>query len=144
MVFKLSLERLDRYIVWEWCKDIWYSNREMYKQLVPLVWEWCKDIWYSNISDGLAGVCIVWKWCKFLCNYPVFQAEHWVIRLKWCKRYPPFIKRKQTADNITYDRQTCLIIWIMLSNPLKIWWKLPKNIKKLTFFLEKRHLHFVR
>ncbi len=22
--------------------------------------------------------------------------------------------------------------------------KLPKNIKKLTFFLEKRHLHFVR
>ena len=59
-------------IVWEWCKNVWYSNRwishllgwlfendvKMYGTqtivllFIPIlsVWEWCKNVWYSNIK----------------------------------------------------------------------------------------------
>ena len=40
-------------MVWEWCKDIWYSNHGEKRLLARTVWEWCKDIWYSNLQNTL-------------------------------------------------------------------------------------------
>ena len=37
-----------RSIVWEWCKNVWYSNSNGIKTNVVTVWEWCKNVWYSN------------------------------------------------------------------------------------------------
>ena len=35
-------------LVWEWCKNVWYSNRYVYWTISLWVWEWCKNVWYSN------------------------------------------------------------------------------------------------
>ena len=51
MVFKLNYLSVSVYYVWEWCKDIWYSNKHLEKITTKHVWEWCKDIWYSNDYD---------------------------------------------------------------------------------------------
>ena len=50
--------------VWEWCKNVWYSNITNGQMHLRLVWEWCKNVWYSNIDS--AGKCnyAVWEWCK--------------------------------------------------------------------------------
>ena len=50
--------------VWEWCKDIWYSNFAVTICCRWRVWEWCKDIWYSNGFAVVFGVVSVWEWCK--------------------------------------------------------------------------------
>ena len=41
--------------VWEWCKDIWYSNTITPISFSFSVWEWCKDIWYSNSQQANVG-----------------------------------------------------------------------------------------
>ena len=42
-------------IVWEWCKNVWYSNTLSRETYCTLVWEWCKNVWYSNkkLSDTI-------------------------------------------------------------------------------------------
>ena len=48
MVLKQRTNVLVWDFVWEWCKNVWYSNI-LVNLLNPwIVWEWCKNVWYSN------------------------------------------------------------------------------------------------
>ena len=51
-------------MVWEWCKNVWYSNKQNQNQKDTIVWEWCKNVWYSNASCRRCRVLLVWEWCK--------------------------------------------------------------------------------
>ena len=39
-------------LVWEWCKNVWYSNEAIENAFSTAVWEWCKNVWYSNCFGG--------------------------------------------------------------------------------------------
>ena len=48
MVFKPTQSLHTLLSVWEWCKNVWYSNLPILNVYHMLVWEWCKNVWYSN------------------------------------------------------------------------------------------------
>ena len=48
MVLKHSVKTIFSAVVWEWCKNVWYSNSTQMQNAVIAVWEWCKNVWYSN------------------------------------------------------------------------------------------------
>ena len=50
--------------VWEWCKNVWYSNLYNFDAVLWQVWEWCKNVWYSNTRWRKLKNVIVWEWCK--------------------------------------------------------------------------------
>ena len=50
--------------VWEWCKNVWYSNSDFKSSGSNSVWEWCKNVWYSNFDSVSAKDGGVWEWCK--------------------------------------------------------------------------------
>ena len=50
MVLKQILNIFYCWCVWEWCKNVWYSNQPIHSHLIQAVWEWCKNVWYSNQS----------------------------------------------------------------------------------------------
>ena len=50
--------------VWEWCKNVWYSNLHWPFWPSQAVWEWCKNVWYSNSQMQTYTVRSVWEWCK--------------------------------------------------------------------------------
>ena len=86
MVLKQILNIFYCWCVWEWCKNVWYSNQPIHSHLIQAVWEWCKNVWYSNDGkavDAETGfendvkmygtqtmatriiLCTaVWEWCK--------------------------------------------------------------------------------
>ena len=94
--------------VWEWCKNVWYSNRQQLDRTAVAVWEWCKNVWYSNeeVSTGtsqgfendvkmygtqtefskIMASRIVWEWCKNVW-YSNRKAEdgNYIIVWEWCK-----------------------------------------------------------
>ena len=90
--------------VWEWCKNVWYSNTEVVIYDGHIVWEWCKNVWYSNCSccflpSGVfendvktygtqTSVCQIWLVAQFendekrMLNWSVPKS---VIRVwEWC------------------------------------------------------------
>ena len=50
--------------VWEWCKNVWYSNGYILQPVFREVWEWCKNVWYSNKKGVILWQKQVWEWCK--------------------------------------------------------------------------------
>ena len=48
MVLKLRSNEKCIEAVWEWCKNVWYSNPVSSLHRYQFVWEWCKNVWYSN------------------------------------------------------------------------------------------------
>ena len=50
--------------VWEWCKNVWYSNDFLLPSDLQSVWEWCKNVWYSNNGYISRVYTSVWEWCK--------------------------------------------------------------------------------
>ena len=64
MVLKLLQVNSAEPVVWEWCKNVWYSNHEGNWDIDSYVWEWCKNVWYSNIALCFRFPDQVWEWCK--------------------------------------------------------------------------------
>ena len=55
MVLKQQKGGVSLGAVWEWCKNVWYSNSSCRDRTGIPVWEWCKNVWYSNYAlMGLA------------------------------------------------------------------------------------------
>ena len=72
MVFKRSAKSTNPLSVWEWCKNVWYSNKERHYTVMRVVWEWCKNVWYSNKPKITSMQISVWEWCKnvWYSNWP--------------------------------------------------------------------------
>ena len=64
MVLKLKKRLYAFRAVWEWCKNVWYSNYRSSFWYSSTVWEWCKNVWYSNWKVLLRFHPCVWEWCK--------------------------------------------------------------------------------
>ena len=64
MVLKPCISSVCVIFVWEWCKNVWYSNFTLVLVTFAIVWEWCKNVWYSNISKVVPRRNAVWEWCK--------------------------------------------------------------------------------
>ena len=64
MVFKLGIRDGVGIRVWEWCKNVWYSNCFCMYYWFWSVWEWCKNVWYSNVYRISLTLVAVWEWCK--------------------------------------------------------------------------------
>ena len=108
MVLKRSANSLHSSYVWEWCKNVWYSNGvqthytpRMFENDVKMygtqtiqtpyshgftVWEWCKNVWYSNESFIDSYGIVVWEWCKnvWYSNFVTFSIPPSTV-WEWCK-----------------------------------------------------------
>ena len=40
-------------MVWEWCKNVWYSSDSLIDNGDFFVWEWCKNVWCSSQRQKL-------------------------------------------------------------------------------------------
>ena len=80
MVFKRRSLGIQEIHVWEWCKDIWYSNLIISTHFLPPVWEWCKDIWYSNGQLVYKGEGMFENDVKI---YGIQTWKKWIIANVW-------------------------------------------------------------
>ena len=51
-------------LVWERCKNVWYSNSGLPDIYNIPVWERCKNVWYSNMTVRCILPVPVWERCK--------------------------------------------------------------------------------
>ena len=43
-------------IVWEWCKNVWYTSNPEFNIFIKFVWEWCKNVWYTSFSSSVVWI----------------------------------------------------------------------------------------
>ena len=90
--------------VWEWCKNVWYSNNQGETHITDSVWEWCKNVWYSNCSSCPVWLRSVWEWCKNVWYSNNDDREHhkhdvW----EWCKN--------AWYSNTIWTVSICQLVW---------------------------------